>query len=864
IPVIDVQWVLRCKKERKAIDYEADGYDLSGSTQDNESEASSSDVSMAFTDGSPAGKAAAAAAAATTASKGRGAAGSGIPYTSQRRLNNSRAKGRSFVIDDSDGSSSGSSDDSEGSDSVKDRAAIEALCCKAFNGASRLRSLSCKVADAPWWESSERERVDTRPAWNAPSGRLSTGAPQLTSARPDSEPAARPTATTARHPRASTPGRTAAGKPAAHPASVVKAPRRSLSQPPKDAGGKPDKDGAPAVSLATQAALAQAHAKKPGHHPLSAGKDPLAQTLPALSERSRSVTRGGVKRSQSKPVVPTCARPSKERRLTTANDEKADNLKPGAAPPASAAASRHPQPRVGASSSSSNDAAASKHPQPRVGASSSSSNDAAAIQARPAVEPPQVTLPDTSPPTAPQASILLSPPSAVTASTRPRRPFTMVTTPAAAKPAAAAAAGGGGGNNAHVPVTVLVPKEKAAAPPDSPPRCVGNTPILGPPQGPPPVAAPKHKARAPLRSQHGSSNNLLDKANAGKKGRNDYERPWNTGSRKAKEEKDKEKEENVDHIMKILKEHELTKYLPLDMLTGIRNEILDVNTLKEQGVTFCDVHGLEEAKKTLERSVILPQLNPKLFQGLRKPAKGLLLFGPPGNGKTMLAKAVAAQCNLTFFNISASAMTSKMVGDGEKNVKALFACARALAPSFVFLDEIDSLLTTRSGGGSEHEASRRLKTEFLVQLDGAGASNDKVLVMAATNRPMDLDDAVLRRMEKRVFVPLPNKATRRVFCERTLRRDENLHLEFDEEAWELLASETEDYSFCDLSNLCRELALAPLDDCEDLLLADIADLRPINQRDVRRQLTKIRKSVSDDLLRQLVEWNKKFGAQADE
>eukprot|EP01064_Diplonema_japonicum_P025977 TRINITY_DN37404_c0_g1_i1.p1 TRINITY_DN37404_c0_g1~~TRINITY_DN37404_c0_g1_i1.p1 ORF type:complete len:661 (+),score=168.36 TRINITY_DN37404_c0_g1_i1:61-2043(+) len=356
------------------------------------------------------------------------------------------------------------------------------------------------------------------------------------------------------------------------------------------------------------------------------------------------------------------------------------------------------------------------------------------------------------------------------------------------------------------------------------------------------------------------SSKLLDKADAKKKSRTVYEKPWQAGSKKAKEEA---REENIDHVMKALKEHEATRNIPNDILQGIRNEILDVSTLQERGITFDDVHGLEEAKKTLDRSVILPRKNPKLFQGLRKPAKGLLLFGPPGNGKTMLAKAVAAQCGLTFFNISASVLTSKMVGDGEKNVKALFACARALAPSFVFLDEIDSLLTTRGGGGNEHEASRRLKTEFLVQLDGAGASNNNVLVMAATNRPMDLDDAVLRRLEKRVYVPLPSQDTRLRYCHRVLEHDENLNIAFTPETWELLAQETQDYSFCDLANLCRELALAPLDDCNDLLLADVNDLRPINEGDVRKQLKKIRKSVSDVLLQQLIVWNEQFGAQAD-
>ncbi|KAJ1547856.1 hypothetical protein HK096_010321 [Nowakowskiella sp. JEL0078] len=178
---------------------------------------------------------------------------------------------------------------------------------------------------------------------------------------------------------------------------------------------------------------------------------------------------------------------------------------------------------------------------------------------------------------------------------------------------------------------------------------------------------------------------------------------------------------------------------------AMAKQILDEILIKKPTVSWEDIAGLELAKRSLHEIVVLPSLRPELFTGLRAPAKGLLLFGPPGTGKTMLAKAVATESKATFFSISASSFTTKFFGDGEKMVRALFACARQLQPSVIFIDceimfatdEIDSIMQSRSS--SEHEASRRLKTEFLLQFDGvSGASSERVLVMAATNRPADL------------------------------------------------------------------------------------------------------------------------------
>jgi katanin p60 ATPase-containing subunit A1 len=233
-------------------------------------------------------------------------------------------------------------------------------------------------------------------------------------------------------------------------------------------------------------------------------------------------------------------------------------------------------------------------------------------------------------------------------------------------------------------------------------------------------------------------------------------------------------------------------------------------------VRFSDIVHLDEAKRLLMEAVQLPIRFPTLFTGILRPWRGILLHGPPGTGKTLLAKAVATECHTTFFNISASTLISKWRGDSEKLVRVLFELARYHAPSTIFLDEIDSILTSRNGGdggGGEHEASRRMKTELLIQLDGLNHSTDSngkpalVFVMAASNLPWELDIALLRRLEKRVLVSLPTPEAREMMFRKHLsdRCGPAAEMDFRE-----VARQTEGYSGADIELVCRESAMMPV------------------------------------------------------
>ncbi|CAL5352313.1 unnamed protein product [Camellia sinensis] len=308
--------------------------------------------------------------------------------------------------------------------------------------------------------------------------------------------------------------------------------------------------------------------------------------------------------------------------------------------------------------------------------------------------------------------------------------------------------------------------------------------------------------------------------------------------------------------------------------------LADVIPASDIGVSFDDIGALENVKDTLRELVMLPLQRPELFcKGhLTKvlsfqPCKGILLFGPPGTGKTMLAKAVATEAGANFINISMSSITSKWFGEGEKYVKAVFSLASKIAPSVIFVDEVDSMLGRRENPG-EHEAMRKMKNEFMVNWDGLRTKDkERVLVLAATNRPFDLDEAVIRRLPRRLMVNLPDAPNREKIL-RVILGKEELAPDVDLEA---VANMTDGYSGSDLKNLCvaaahcpireilekekKEKALALAENIPLPALRSSADVRSLSMEDLKYAHEQLCASVSSESanMNELLQWNDLYG-----
>ncbi|KAH0791456.1 Fidgetin-like protein 1 [Histomonas meleagridis] len=315
----------------------------------------------------------------------------------------------------------------------------------------------------------------------------------------------------------------------------------------------------------------------------------------------------------------------------------------------------------------------------------------------------------------------------------------------------------------------------------------------------------------------------------------------------------KKDNENKQNEAQPPEEDERLRGVDKRLIEIIEQEIL----ISTPNVKWDDVAGLEEAKSAVNEAIILPMHHPQYFTGLRKPPRGVLFFGPPGTGKTMIAKALATEAGCTFFNISASSLTSKWIGEGEKLTRALFCVARVKAPSIIFIDEIDSLLTKRTD--TDFEASRRVKTEFLLQFEGVSSGSERILVLGATNRPQDLDDAARRRFTKRIYIPLPDEDTRKALIHLLLKQAPNTIT--DDEVAKIIEI-TDGYSCADISTLCHEAAMIPFRGLKFNQIKSESDVPPMTFDDIVKAAKSIHPSVSADSIRQYVEWNKEFGYTA--
>ena len=288
------------------------------------------------------------------------------------------------------------------------------------------------------------------------------------------------------------------------------------------------------------------------------------------------------------------------------------------------------------------------------------------------------------------------------------------------------------------------------------------------------------------------------------------------------------------------------------------DKVLESSIVSETpDLTLDDVAGLEDVKRSLREAIVLPLKRPDLFTGSRQPWRGILLHGPPGCGKTMIAKATAGDIKATFFNISAAVLVSKWLGESEKLVKRLYELAKEKQPSIIFIDEVDSLTQSRSE--NENDAMRRVKTQLLSSMEGISSNkDDRVVTIGATNVPWEIDSAFRRRFQRRIYVPLPDEKARKIIFEINSRGiDLDKSIDFKK-----LSKITNDYTGSDIANICREAIMAPIRELDSTNMIDDSSIkaREVTHNDYTNALKNISKSVSKQELIKFIEWDKEFGA----
>ncbi|GKA12356.1 ATPase family AAA domain-containing protein 1-B-like protein [Tanacetum coccineum] len=258
-------------------------------------------------------------------------------------------------------------------------------------------------------------------------------------------------------------------------------------------------------------------------------------------------------------------------------------------------------------------------------------------------------------------------------------------------------------------------------------------------------------------------------------------------------------------------------------------------------VEFNSIGGLETIKQSLYELVILPLRRPELFSygKLLGPQKGVLLYGPPGTGKTMLAKAIAKESGAVFINVRISDLMSKWFGDAQKLVSAVFSLAYKLQPAIIFIDEVDSFLGQRRT--SDHEAMTNMKTEFMALWDGFTTDqNARVMVLAATNRPSELDEAILRRLPQAFEIGVPDRKERAAIL-KVILKGERTEDDIDLDS---IAALCEGYTGSDLLELCKQAAYFPIRDLlnEEKKGNSSVLPRPLTQADLERVVVTSKKT----------------------